>query len=236
MCVCPWSVSTLPVWHVLPGVSQHEYRLLVSFGVYVNSTQVSVCRGRGSPGTLRRNYVLTLDFSPPPQVCVCVCVITDCSAHICTVISSWTCLLGVDCLADTDSCEYEEKTATVLRGKKERLRSVSTKRQRKGGNFQNKKTAGAQCQTGASKCETTRRRLFFYGSTDGSGILMWQFRLWDVQDVALFLSMAIYICDLGKQIQHTQHKRGRPGFPWYFLTGNSIFMKGWGQDVCGIRS
>lgn len=27
---------------------------------------------------------------------------------------------------------------------------------------------------------------------------MWHFRLWDVQDVAVFLSIALYMCHLGK--------------------------------------
>ncbi|XP_008307159.1 V-set and transmembrane domain-containing protein 5 [Cynoglossus semilaevis] len=67
---------------------------------------------------------------------------------------------------------------------------------------------------------------------------MWQFRLWDVQDVALFLSMAIYICDLAGAISIHSAQRsltrsvqedvffsvdvscgGIPTIEWNFMSG-----------------
>lgn len=44
-------------------------------------------------------------------------------------------------------------------------------------------------------------RFFYCASTDGSEILMWRLRLRDVRDVAVFLSVAVYMCRLGEQIQ-----------------------------------
>lgn len=90
----------------------------------------------------------------------------------------------------------------------------------------------------ASECEITWRRFFYCGSTNGSGIPMWHFRLWDVQDVAVFLSITLYMCHLAGAISIHSPQRsltrsvqedvffsvdvtcnGIPTIQWTFMSG-----------------
>lgn len=49
--------------------------------------------------------------------------------------------------------------------------------------------------------------MFCRGSTDGPGILMLHFRLWDVQDVAVFLCIALCVCHLAGAISVNASQR-----------------------------
>lgn len=96
-------------------------------------------------------------------------------------ISGSTCLEGVD-RAGAD-CRYEEEQRAVLGGTPLLLSDLQE---------------NARTRWGRKGTEPGRSRS---GSSDGPAVLMLFFRLWEVHDVALFLSITLYLCHSGEFLQ-----------------------------------
>lgn len=146
-------------------------------------------------------------------LCVCVCGWSN-RLSVCLLCNLWLNLSDRCGLAGTDLRRYEEweeQSSTVLREEgskftrfsqqktKQQLSRTNNRQQDRGrgnvGNQEQLRWKRENTKDNASECEINWRRLFYCSSTNGFRIQMWRFRLWDV---AVFLSIALYVCHIGK--------------------------------------